>query len=293
MTASQANRTLICGTRTLNLGAEPLIIGVLNVTPDSFSDGGRFDDREHAVRVAHEMAIDGAAIVDVGGESTRPGSDPVSAQEEMDRVLPVIESLVMGDDYNDPLPAPVSIDTKKPEVAREALVLGAQIVNDVSGVRDPGMVELLAEASGVPVIVMHMKGTPKDMQDEPWYDDVLEEVAGYLRDRAEALIDSGVSASRIVVDPGIGFGKRLEDNLALLKNIDALKHLGYPVLIGASRKNFLGLSLGREPDQRLAGSLAVAAHCWLEGVDLIRVHDVTETADLFKTLALVRDPNRV
>ena len=156
MTASQANRTLRCGARTLTLGAEPLIVGVLNVTPDSFSDGGRYDDRDHAVRHAHEMTIEGAAIIDVGGESTRPGSEAVSAQEEMDRVLPVVESLVMGDDYNDPLPAPVSIDTKKPEVAREALALGAQIVNDVSGVRDPGMVELLAEATDTPVIVMHM-----------------------------------------------------------------------------------------------------------------------------------------
>jgi len=292
MTASQANRTLRCGTRTLTLGAEPLIVGVLNVTPDSFSDGGRYDDREHAVRSAHEMAIEGAAIVDVGGESTRPGAEPVSVQDEMDRVLPVIESLVMGDDYNDPLPAPVSIDTKKPEVAREALALGAQIVNDVSGVRDPGMVELLVEAADTPIIVMHMKGTPKDMQDEPLYEDVVEEVTGYLRDRAEALQASGVDAARVVVDPGIGFGKRLEDNLGLLKNIDALKRLGYPVLIGASRKAFLGQSLGRKSDQRLAGSLAVAAHCWLEGTDLIRVHDVTETADLFRTLALVRNPNR-
>jgi dihydropteroate synthase len=292
MTASQANRAIRCGARTLSLGAEPLIVGVLNVTPDSFSDGGRYDDREHAVRCAHEMAIDGAAIIDVGGESTRPGSDAVPVQEEMDRVLPVVESLVMGDDFNDPLPAPVSIDTKKPEVAREALALGAKIVNDVSGVRDPGMVELLAEASDIPVIVMHMKGAPKDMQDSPLYEDVVEEVTGYLRDRAEALVDAGIAASRIIVDPGIGFGKRLEDNLGLLKNIDALKRLGYPVLIGASRKAFLGQSLGREPDERLAGSLAVAAHCWLEGVDLVRVHDVTETADLFKTLALVRNPNR-
>jgi len=292
MTASQAHRTLRCGTRTLALGAEPLIVGVLNVTPDSFSDGGRYDDREHAVRHGHEMAMEGAAIIDVGGESTRPGSDGVSAQEEMDRVLPVVESLVMGDDYNDPLPAPVSIDTNKPEVAREALALGAQIVNDVSGVRDPGMVELLCEAADTPIIVMHMKGTPRDMQDEPRYEDVVEEVTGYLRDRAEALQASGVDASRIIVDPGVGFGKRLEDNLELLKNIDAMRQLGYPVLIGASRKAFLGKSLGRDTDERLAGSLAVAAHCWLDGVDLVRVHDVTETADLFKTLALVRTPNR-
>lgn len=289
---SSNRRALTCRTRTLNLGTRPRIVGVLNVTPDSFSDGGRYQSREHAVRWAHEMALEGAAVIDVGGESTRPGSEAVSAQEEMDRVLPVIESLVMGDDYNDPLPAPVSIDTKKPEVARAALELGAHMVNDVSGVREPGMVELLSEWPDVPVIVMHMKGTPKDMQDAPWYEDVVEEVTGYLRDRAEALQAAGVAASRIVIDPGIGFGKRLEDNLALLKNIDALKRVGYPVLIGASRKTFLGQSLGREPDQRLAGSLAVAAHCWLEGADLIRVHDVTETADLYRTLALLRGPNR-
>jgi dihydropteroate synthase len=292
MNPPTSHRTLACRARTLELGAEPLIVGVLNVTPDSFSDGGRYENREQAVRWAHEMSLEGAAVIDVGGESTRPGSDAVSSQEEMDRVLPVIESLVMGDDYNDPLPAPVSIDTKKPDVARAALELGAHIVNDVSGVREPGMVELLAEWTDVPVIVMHMKGSPKDMQDGPWYDDVVEEVTGYLRDRAEALEAAGVAAPRIVIDPGIGFGKRLEDNLELLKNIDALKRVGYPVLIGASRKSFLGQSLGRDPGERLAGSLAAAAHCWLEGADLIRVHDVTETADLYRTLALLRDPNR-
>jgi dihydropteroate synthase len=260
-------------------------MGILNVTPDSFSDGGRFVDVRAAVEHAHAMVDAGAAIVDVGGESTRPGSEPVPASLEIERVVPVIDALARGGFGHAPLAAPVSIDTRKPKVADEALRAGASMVNDVTAGRDPAMIDVLRWRDDVPVVLMHMLGEPKTMQAEPRYDDVLRDVGRFLDERARALIESGIARERIVIDPGIGFGKRFEDNVALLRGLDALGKLGYPVLVGASRKSFLGTLLdGAAADQRLAGSLAVAAHCYAAGVEMVRVHDVRETVQLFRVL---------
>ena len=260
-------------------------MGILNVTPDSFSDGGQFADVRTAVVHAHAMVDAGAQIVDIGGESTRPGSDTVSAALEIERVLPVIEALVQGGFGYHPLDAPLSIDTRKPQVADEALRAGASMLNDITAGGDPATADVLRRHEDVPVVLMHMLGEPKTMQVEPRYDDVVREVGAYLEERAGALVKHGVARERIVIDPGIGFGKRFEDNIALLKNIGALRTLGYPVMVGASRKSFLGKLLDGAPaDSRLTGSLAVAAHCYHAGVEMIRVHDVRETVQLFRVL---------
>jgi len=274
--------------RSIPFSRTPIVMGILNLTPDSFSDGGRFVDARTAVAHAHAMVEAGAAIVDVGGESTRPGSEPVPASLEIDRVVPVIEALARGGFDLPPLPAPISIDTRKPKVADEALRAGASMVNDVTAGRDPAMIDVLRWRDDVPVVLMHMLGEPKTMQTEPHYEDVVREVGRFLDERARALIESGIARERIVVDPGIGFGKRLEDNLALLKGAEALRKLGYPLMVGASRKSFLGKLLDEAgPDDRLAGSLAVAAHCYAAGVEMVRVHDVRETVQLFRVLEAV------
>jgi dihydropteroate synthase len=286
-------RSIRCGQRTLTFGESPLIMGILNVTPDSFSDGGKFVSHRAAVAHAHAMVAAGADVVDVGGESTRPGSDAVSVTEELARVLPVVESLVRGGDGRPPLPVPVSIDTRHPEVASAALDAGATMLNDVNATRDSAMVDVLRDHPDVPVILMHMLGEPKTMQEEPAYNDAPQEIADFLALRAAALETAGVEASRIVLDPGIGFGKRLADNLDILKRIDALRALGYPVLVGASRKAFLGTLLGGAgPDARLAGSLAVAALCRARGVEMVRVHDVAETAGMFRVLDAIDHPGQ-
>ncbi|HEU4366516.1 MAG TPA: dihydropteroate synthase [Candidatus Krumholzibacteria bacterium] len=285
-------RSIRCGERTLAFGRVPLIMGILNVTPDSFSDGGRFVDGRAAIAHAHAMVAAGADVIDVGGESTRPGSSAVSAREEGDRVLPVITALVRGGDGRPPLPVPVSIDTRKPAVAQAALDAGATMLNDVNATRDSGMVDVLRGHAAVPVVLMHMLGEPKTMQEEPRYNDAPQEIADYLALRAAALETAGIDASRIVLDPGIGFGKRLFDNLEILKRIDALRSLGYPVLVGASRKSFLGTLLGGAgAEARLAGSLAVAALCCQRGVEMVRVHDVAETAGLFRVLEAIDHPD--
>jgi dihydropteroate synthase len=266
-------------------------MGILNVTPDSFSDGGRFESPEGAIRHARFMVRCGAALIDIGGESTRPGSQSVSVPEEIDRVLPVLEALVSGSADGDPLDVPLSVDTRKPEVARAALRAGAHMINDVSAAENPEMVDVLREAGGsIPVVIMHMKGTPQSMQVQPHYDDVVAEVTAFLRDRAAALEASGIHSRRIVIDPGIGFGKRVADNLELLKNIDAMRELGYPVLIGASRKSFIGRLLDRGPNERLWGSLAVVAQCYDCGAEMIRVHDVRETMDMLRVIDAIRHP---
>jgi len=260
-------------------------MGILNVTPDSFSDGGRFIDAHKAVAHAHAMVDAGAAIIDVGGESTRPGSEAVPASLEIDRVVPIIDALVRGGFDHAALEAPISIDTRKPKVADEALRAGASMVNDVTAGRDPAMIDVLRWRDDVPVVLMHMLGEPKTMQSAPHYEDALREIGRYLDERARALIESGVARDRIIIDPGLGFGKRLEDNLALLKGVGMLRSLGYPLLVGASRKAFLGTLLDDAPaDDRLAGSLAVAAHCYHAGVEMVRVHDVRETVQLFRVL---------
>lgn len=273
------------------------VMGILNVTPDSFSDGGRYPDVESAVARGVEMVREGASIVDVGGESTRPGAAAVPAAEELERVVPVIRELRRR------TAAPISIDTYKEEVARGALEAGADMVNDVSALRfDPAMVRLVA-GEAVPVVLMHMKGRPRTMQLAPRYRDVVGEVAAFLRERVAFAVANGVAADRIVVDPGIGFGKGLEHNLTLLRGLGALGALGQPVLVGLSRKSFLGRlepasQPGPSPDGpdrppasaegRLAGSLAGAAAAVLAGAHMVRVHDVLETCRAVRVADAIR-----
>jgi dihydropteroate synthase len=255
------------GERRLTTEDHPLVMGILNVTPDSFSDGGRFLQADAAVAHGLAMLEAGADIIDVGGESTRPGADAVSAADEMDRVLPVVAGLSDAG-------AVISIDTSKAEVADAALAAGAAIVNDVTALGDPDMAEVV-RAGGAGVVLMHMLGTPRTMQTDPHYDDVVAEVAGFLDDRAEAAQEAGIPAAAICVDPGIGFGKTLNHNLRLLAGVGELARLGYPVLVGASRKSWITHLLGdlppedREPPTLAAHALAIAG-----GAAVIRVHDV-------------------
>jgi dihydropteroate synthase len=275
---------------TLALGRTPRVMGVLNVTPDSFSDGGRYADTESAVEHALAMFEAGVHVVDVGGESTRPGAGPVSAGDELDRVLPVVDALAHLRERDRAPEIPVSIDTRKAEVADEALKRGCHMVNDVSAASDPEMVGVLCDHPNVPIVLMHMRGDPGNMQEAPRYDDVVNEVASYLARRADSLVASGIERERIIVDPGIGFGKRFRDNLQLLNRVDSFLALGYPVVIGASRKRFLGELLDASAGERMPGSLAVAARCMQEGVDIVRVHDVRETVGLFRVLDAMSHP---
>jgi dihydropteroate synthase len=255
-------------TRTLSLAHSPLLMGILNVTPDSFSDGGQFLSLDAAVEQGVKLAADGAAILDVGGESTRPYSQPVDVDEELRRVIPVIAAL------SDRVGIPISIDTSKAVVAREALAAGAEIINDVTGLTgDPEMVAVAA-ASGAGVCVMHMQGTPQTMQEGPAYDDVVGEVLSYLRDRRDALAAAGVAPDRIALDPGIGFGKRTEHNLTLLAHASRLHELGCPVLVGHSRKGFLQKVVSQPNADPLPGTIGVALALARQGVQVIRVHDV-------------------
>ncbi len=265
-----------CGRFELSL-SNTLVMGVLNVTPDSFSDGGEFDDPLSAVEHGRQMVADGAAIIDVGGESTRPGSDEVPPAEEIVRVRPVVAALAR--DFG----VPVSVDTRHANVARAAVEAGASIVNDVSGFRDTEMVRVALE-SDVGLVVMHMLGEPKTMQAEPRYADVVDEVGQYLLGRARTLEELGVARERICIDPGIGFGKSLEHNLELLRRLPELAALGYPLLVGASRKSLIGMVLAEpDPKRRLEGSLAIAAWCASHGADVVRVHDVYETVRVLRT----------
>lgn len=256
-------------------------MGILNVTPDSFSDGGKFLAVETAVAHALQMAADGADIIDVGGESTRPGARPVPAEEETARTVPVIRMLRERTD------ALISIDTRKAEVARAALAAGADIINDVSALSDPGMAELAAE-TGAGVVLMHMQGSPETMQAAPRYGDVTAEVRAFLEERMALAAAQGVAAEQIALDPGIGFGKTDAHNIALLNGIPALAAAGRPVLIGASRKGFIGRLLGREADERLAGSLAAAVYAALRGAHVLRVHDVKESCDAARLVDRLR-----
>jgi len=250
------------------LGVRTWFMGVVNVTPDSFFDGGRFLDPERAVERGLELVEQGADILDVGGESSRPGSEAVPAEEELRRVLPVLEGLRRRTDVF------LSIDTTKREVARAAVDAGADIINDISAFRfDPSLLELAA-ASGAAVVVMHMLGTPKTMQLAPAYEDVVSEVRSFLEERAADAREAGVERERIIIDPGIGFGKRLSDNLALLNNLSAFKTTGYPVLVGPSRKSFLGALLGLPVEERLEGTLAASVLSVVRGAHILRVHDV-------------------
>jgi dihydropteroate synthase len=244
-------------------------MGILNVTPDSFSDGGLFLDPDAAVARARRMVEDGADIVDVGGESTRPGSDPVPPEEERKRVLPVIEALAAD------LGVPISVDTRRAEVAAAALEAGATIVNDVTAGADPAMFGVVRDA-GAGMVLMHMKGEPKTMQRDPRYDDVVAEVRAFLEGRLEAAVRAGIEVERLCVDPGIGFGKTVEHNLLLLRHVDALFDLGRPVLVGPSRKSFIGALLDLPADQRVEGTLGAISWLAARGVHVVRIHDVRE-----------------
>ncbi len=255
-------------------------MGIVNVTDDSFSDGGKFRDPARAVEHGLKLREDGADLVDVGGESTRPGASPVPAAEELQRVIPVIEALAREG-------IAVSVDTLKPEVMRAAIAAGCAVVNDVNAFRAPGAVEAVA-ASDVGVIVMHMQGTPRTMQEAPRYGDVVAEVGAFLRARAAVLEAAGVDRGRIAVDPGFGFGKTLEHNAALFRAIPALAAMGYPLLAGVSRKKMIGDITGRAVDARAAGSVAAALLAAQNGASIVRVHDVRETVDAINVWRALR-----
>jgi dihydropteroate synthase len=247
-----------------------LVMGILNVTPDSFSDGGEFLDADAAIDRGVEMAKQGADIIDIGGESTRPKSDPVPPDEELRRVRPVVEGLLQK------IEIPISIDTRRPSVAREIIGLGAQMVNDVSGLRDPEMVSTVAELN-VPVVIMHMLGTPKTMQEKPEYEDVMGEIMGYLRNQIDNAVKGGIQRENIIVDPGIGFGKTVDHNLEIIRRLGEMRSLGLPILVGTSRKSFIGKLLDSEVADRVEGSLASLVASVLNGANIVRVHDVMES----------------
>lgn len=261
----------------------PAVMGVVNVTPDSFSDGGRFFAADDALEQALALVREGAAIVDIGGESTRPGSELVSLDEELRRVLPVVEALAGR------VGVPISVDTMKADVARRALAAGAAVVNDVSALRfDDEMVDVVAE-TGCPICLMHMQGMPKTMQDDPRYDDVVGEVLDFLEDRMAFALARGVREEQIVVDPGIGFGKTVAHNLALLDGLSRFTSLGRPVLLGASRKRFLGAILGVEPSGRAIGTVATTVMGYLAGAHIFRVHDVKPNFEALRVALAVRE----
>ncbi|MFZ0467960.1 MAG: dihydropteroate synthase [Thiogranum sp.] len=245
-------------------------MGVLNLTPDSFSDGGDFFSADAAVERALAMQAEGAAIIDIGGESTRPGAEPVSAEDEIRRVVPVIEALQVR------LTVPISIDTQKPEVMRAAVEAGAGFINDVNALRAPGALEAAAECQ-VPVCLMHMQGEPRTMQADPHYDDVVDEVSGFLQQRAAACEQAGIAREHILLDPGFGFGKTLQHNLQLLARLETIGALGFPLLVGLSRKSMIGKLLGLDVGERLAASIALAVLAVERGAALVRAHDVAPT----------------
>lgn len=261
--------------------AEPCVMGVLNVTPDSFSDGGIFINPQAAIEHACAMEAAGAAIIDVGGESTRPGAAPVPVAEELNRVVPVIEAVRAA------VSIPISVDTSKPEVMQAACLAGAELINDVRALREPGALAMAAQLD-VSVCLMHMQGTPADMQDQPTYVDVVEEVYAFLAARVAAAEAAGIGRDRLIIDPGFGFGKTDAHNAALLANLNELKGLGLPILAGLSRKSLVGRVLGRPLEDRLAGSVAAATLATWNGASIIRAHDVPETVDAVRLVRFIR-----
>jgi len=264
----------------LSKNTQSLIMGVLNVTPDSFSDGGKFNSLDAAIKQAETMAEEGAGILDVGGESTRPGAVEVSVQEELDRVIPVIEKIKKELDIS------VSVDTSKHEVMSAAVVAGVDMINDVTALSSPQARQIVAD-SGLPVCLMHMQGKPGVMQQKPSYEDVVDDVKDYLRKVASLCEQSNISRENIILDPGIGFGKTLDHNLKLLSALPEIRAFDYPVLIGVSRKSMIDHLLGREVSQRLAASLGLAVQAVLNGADIVRVHDVQETHDAIRSAEAV------
>jgi dihydropteroate synthase len=272
--------------RVLPLNERVLLMGILNVTPDSFSDGGRFLDPAAAVAQASAMAEQGADVIDIGAESTRPGSDPVDEEEEIRRLIPVVKEVSRR------IQVPLSVDTTKFHVARLALEAGASIINDVSALRaDARMGSLVAEA-GAGLVLMHMQGRPRTMQEAPAYGDVVTEVRHFLEERTRAALAEGITPSQILLDPGIGFGKNLEHNLTLLAGLPELASLGYPMLVGVSRKGFLGQLLGREVGERLMGTAGAVAMAVLGGARVIRVHDIAQIRDVVTVVEAIRHSRR-
>lgn len=268
--------------RILKLDQRTHVMGVVNVTPDSFSDGGLFLQKEKAIQCGIEMAEEGADIIDIGGESTRPYSEKVSLEDELQRVLPVIEGL------SSKIDVPISIDTYKAEVARQALQAGASIINDISALRfDNEMASVAAEA-GVPVILMHMQGTPDRMQDKPVYKDLVPEVISFLEEVMDHAVNSGIKKEMVILDPGIGFGKTFDNNLEIIKNLSRLKVLKRPILLGSSRKAFIGHILDKEAHQRDAGTMATISAGILNGADIVRVHNVKKTMDTVRVIDAIK-----
>lgn len=258
----------------ISLGERTCIMGVLNITPDSFSDGGKYLDKEKAVQRAMEMARGGADIIDIGGESSRPGAVSISAAEEIERVIPVVEALIGK------IEVPISVDTRKSEVAKEALSKGASFINDITALRADGdMAKVIADFDAG-CILMHMKGDPGNMQDAPHYDDVIGEISAYLAESIKLAEDSGIDPGKIIIDPGIGFGKTLEHNLLILKNLERFKELDKPIMVGTSRKSFIGKLTGKEADERIFGTAASIAAAILNGADIVRVHDVPQMREV-------------
>ncbi|MES2871996.1 MAG: dihydropteroate synthase [Pseudomonadota bacterium] len=275
----QSSTRLPCGNRVLDL-AHTHVMGILNVTPDSFSDGGRFASQDAALRHAQAMVLAGATLIDVGGESTRPGAPVVSPQEEVDRVAPVVERISRE------LDVIISVDTSAPIVMTEVARLGAGLINDVRSLRREGALQAAA-ATGLPVCLMHMLGEPGDMQDNPHYADLVGEVSAFLVEHMSRCAAAGIGAERIVLDPGFGFAKTLQHNLSLFKHMEALHALGRPLLVGVSRKSMIGQTLSRPVTERLHGSLALAALAMTKGARILRVHDVAETVDVVRMIAAV------
>lgn len=260
---------------TFDLDQRTIVMGILNVTPDSFSDGDRFFDQQLAVEHALQMAEEGADILDIGGESSRPGAKPVNADEELSRVLPVIKAVCASSDV------PISIDTSKPEVAKEALAAGAVIINDVTALSASGMAEMAA-TSDAGLVLMHMKGEPRTMQQNPQYDDLLGEIGLFLQKSAGKALAAGVKKERIVIDPGVGFGKTLDHNLQLIRHLRSFADLGYPVLVGPSRKRFIGDLTGKDINERLYGTIAAVVAAVMAGARIVRVHDVAPVVDALR-----------
>ena len=269
--------------RKLVIGKKPLVMGILNVTPDSFSDGGRFYNVDKGVQHALLMASQGADIIDIGGESTRPGAKKLEVSEELDRVMPVLERL------KGKLNIPISIDTRNSEVAKKACETGAAVINDVSSLNNDEKIARVAKEFNTFLILMHMRGSPETMQSDIHYDDLIGDISNVLLKAVDKALSYGVSKDRIILDPGIGFGKTTENNFSILKNIPALKKLGFPVQIGASRKSFIGKTFNLPVEERLEGSLAAAMYAVLHGVDIVRVHDVLPTVRVLKMIEKISE----
>ena len=277
------SKALVCGRYRLSLD-RPLVMGVLNITPDSFADGGVFLDLNDATDRVRQMLGEGADIVDIGGESTRPGAAPTPEASELERVIPLLENIRLACDARG---VPISVDTRKPVVMRAAIAAGASMINDINALRAPGAIEALSEGSAA-VCLMHMQGEPATMQQSATYDDVVADVAAFLAERASACVAAGIDRARIVLDPGFGFGKTVEHNLTLLRRLSEIAALGYPLLAGLSRKSTIGMLTGRDVDDRMAGSVAAALAAVARGAAVVRVHDVRETADALKVWRAVQ-----